>query len=76
MTKQYVIPITEVKVGDKLVADGGFTCIKEGQVVEVKKNATDGLYVDCDYGHHSLEGQLGYTEETYGCYVGFLKEGT
>lgn len=75
MTKQYLIPIAEVKVGDKLVADGGFTCLKEGEVVEVKKDGL-GLYVDCTYFHHYLDGQEGHTPETEGCYVGFLKEGT
>lgn len=37
----------EVKAGDKLVADGGFTCIEEGRVCEVKADAKGELYVDC-----------------------------
>jgi hypothetical protein len=37
----------DIKAGDKLVADGGFTCIEEGRVCDVKSDAGGKLYVDC-----------------------------
>lgn len=49
--------MADVKAGDKLVADGGFTCLREGQVCEVKQDADGLLYVDCDEGTHHLDGQ-------------------
>lgn len=39
--------LSEVKVGDRLIADGGFTCLEEGRVCEVKVDADGDLYVDC-----------------------------
>jgi hypothetical protein len=40
------LKMDDIKVGDKLIADGGFTCIEEGRVCEVKARG-DTLYVDC-----------------------------
>lgn len=37
----YVIPKDELKLGDILIADGGFTCLKEGQECEVKRDEED-----------------------------------
>ncbi len=56
----------DIKPGDKLKADGGFTCIEESRVCEVKADAAGELYVDCcgsdgeesQYGdQHMLSGQ-------------------
>jgi len=66
----YIIPKTEMKLGDRLVADGGFTCLQEGEICEVKQE-DDELYVECEAGKHFLDGQLN-DEDT--AYVGFLKE--
>jgi hypothetical protein len=49
--------LIDLKEGDKLVADGGFTCLNEGQIVEVKKDAAGELYVPCRSGRHALDGQ-------------------
>lgn len=38
---------TNVRVGDKLRADDGFTCIEAGRVCVVKTDAQGELYVDC-----------------------------
>lgn len=38
--------VSDVKVGDKLVADGGFPCIEKGAILEVKSD-DDGLYIEC-----------------------------
>lgn len=46
----------DVRVGDELLADGGFTCISEGVVLMVDSDA-DGLFVVCSEGKHYLEGQ-------------------
>jgi len=67
----FVLPVEQVKIGDILIADGGFTCLQDRQ--ECKVQETDGeLYVACTAGFHFLDGQLNddLTE-----YVGFLKKG-
>lgn len=48
---------TEVKAGTVLIADGGFTCIKEGAELTVQ-DGPSGLFVPCDCGTHSIDGQL------------------
>ena len=48
---------TEVKVGTVLIADGGFTCIKEGAELAAQEDSA-GLFVPCADGHHYLDGQL------------------
>ena len=68
----YLIKVEDLKVGDKVIADGGFTCLDEGQECEVMKYDFDeGFYVKCSRGEHSLIGQLN-DEESY--YVGFKKK--
>lgn len=47
--------LSETKVGDKLVADGGFTCIKAGTVEVFEDDG--GLFVPCKAGNHYLDGQ-------------------
>lgn len=55
-----------VREGDFLRADGGFTCIDEGAVLQVKRGK-EGLFVSCSAGEHYIEGQL-----DDGCeYIGF-----
>jgi hypothetical protein len=41
------LKMEDIKVGDKLKADGGFTCIEEGRVCDVKADDKGNLYVDC-----------------------------
>ena len=59
--------VSEVKEGDSLIADNGFTCIHGEAVVQVFKDR-DGLFVVCDEGKHYLDGQI---KEDY--YLGFVK---
>jgi hypothetical protein len=63
-----------VVAGDKLQCDAGFTCIKPNAIKTVRFNpkqpASDAYYITCDDGRHYLNGQLGYTPETKGAYVG------
>ena len=47
--------LSEVKVGDILVADDGFTCLSANEHCEVKE--ADGLYIYCKQGRHYLDGQ-------------------
>ncbi len=68
-TKLALIPIAEVKAGDKLRADGGFTCLNDGQIVEVKQGHGE-LLVACRHGEHGLDGQINAAGTHY---VGFFK---
>jgi hypothetical protein len=69
--------LSEVKVGDILIADDGFTCIDEGRECVVKADDNGELYVDCcgpedtrsDYDDtHMLDGQ----EDEDGNLIGFI----
>ena len=65
--------VDEVKVGDTLIADGVFNCLKDGEKLRVK---TDGknLYVRCDEGKHYLNVQIDEVNDRL-VYTGFKKEG-
>jgi len=47
----------QVKVGTKLRADDGFTCLRDGDELTVEGD-DKGLFVRCDEGSHYLDGQL------------------
>jgi len=69
MGKQlYLAPIRTAPKGAELIADGGFTCLADGDVCKVRKDE-HGLYVACAEGKHYLDGQLDEDGENY---VGFL----
>lgn len=51
-----ILSFSEVHVGDILIADGGFTCLSEGQRVKIDSDK-DRLFVRCAAGHHYLDGQ-------------------
>jgi len=77
MTQLYVIPIEDVSVGDVLIADGGFTCLEEGEKCKVYEREGR-LGIACTGGFHFLDGQednflIGHGDATH--YVGFLKAG-
>lgn len=62
----------DVKTGDWLQADGGFTCMREGtvhRVVNVQFGNKTGLALVCHDGHHFLDGQ----EDNQGYLVGLTK---
>lgn len=44
---------SELKLGDKLVAEGGMPCIAKGAMLEVKRR-DDEFYVDCAMSPHWL----------------------
>jgi hypothetical protein len=61
MTK---IKLSDLKAGDTIIADGGFTCMEAGpKKVHI---AHDGLYIICDEGRHYLVGQLDGDETLVG----------
>lgn len=66
-------PQKNVKAGDDLITDDGFTCLPAGKVRRVHED-DGGLYIKCKEGHHYLDGQDGYSADL-GCdvYVGLLK---
>lgn len=60
--------LSELKAGDRLVADGGFDCLEDGQLVVVKATAAGGLFVICAEGEHYLDGQADDGEHLVGLY--------
>lgn len=62
------VKIEDVKIGTKLIADGGFTCIPKGAELVVSADADGELQVPCndEGGWHALSGQL-----EKGVYIGF-----
>lgn len=61
-----------LKVGDVLQADDGFTCLEEGaKVVVAYSREDDGFYVPCSCGRHYLMGQVDDTRS--GEVVGLTK---
>lgn len=50
--------VAAVGAGDVLVADGGFTCLREGQRVTVECDAHGLKRVRCADGWHDLAGQV------------------
>ena len=67
------VPVSRVKVGTKLIADGGFDCLKKGEIVTVEMNEKGELYVPCKDGHHLLDGQGCPDEGDIEYYTGFLE---
>ena len=45
----------DLKPGDTVILDGGFTCHPPGPVTV--KEGTEGLYFDCASGQHFIDGQ-------------------
>lgn len=53
------LKLADVKVGDVLICDGGFTCVPAGAVVGIFRSSGDGiLSFACSEGDHGLNGQL------------------
>ena len=65
-----MMKLSDLKAGDRIIADEGFTCLPVGP--HVVKDYNGELYVDCSCGKHMLDGQLDFTDcETI---IGFSKE--
>jgi hypothetical protein len=52
------VKLRDVRPGDKLIADHGFTCIRTGALVDVAADDKGALYVPCKRGRHYLDGQV------------------
>jgi len=50
--------LSQLKVGDKVQVDDGFTCLKPNSIKTVRVANGQGLHICCKAGHHMLEGQL------------------
>lgn len=50
----------DVKPGDILVVDGGFTCMKAGEHKKVYRRHDGDLFVLCEEGSHCLDGQVDF----------------
>jgi len=48
----------DIKVGNVIIADGGFTCLADGQTCVVRIDRDGDLYVTCQDGCHYLDGQV------------------
>lgn len=68
----YQVDCYKVKTGSVLIADGGFSCLHEGQKCLVKEDEENNLYIDCDDGDHYLD----YEQDPWGDYIyrGFILE--
>lgn len=51
------VKLTEIRAGDILVADAGFTCMSAGEKL-VQADRYGELYISCSSGRHYLNGQL------------------
>jgi hypothetical protein len=58
--------VHEVEVGTILVADGGFTCLRDGERRTVVTDANGDLAIACDAGFHTIDGQLDDGDEYIG----------
>lgn len=59
--------LSELKVGDKVELDEGFTCHAAG-IVTLQADAEGKLYFDCEEGGHDLDGQADDGEHCIGVY--------
>lgn len=59
--------LSELKVGDTIELDGGFTCRQAGRAT-VKARPDGALYFDCTDGGHALHGQADDGENLVGIY--------
>lgn len=65
--------LSEIKLGDVVVADDGFTCIQANARLTVEVDPRGNLFVSCDQGRHFLDGQIDDDGETL---VGLTKAPT
>jgi len=55
------VKLSELKVGDSLIADEGFSCLLNGECVTVEKDLVN-LFVRCSDGKHFLDGQVSFED--------------
>jgi len=67
----YVLKFADIKTGDILIPDAGFTCMSAGSEKTVLKDTDGSLYVTCEEGSHLLCGQISSHDPSL--IVGFIK---
>lgn len=60
--------LSELREGDRVEADSGFTCIPAGKVLIVEKGENGALCIPCNYGRHLLHTQADDGEHLIGIY--------
>ncbi len=58
-TQQKAVRLSDLKPGDRIEIDDGFTCADAG-TVDVCADTNGELYFACEDGRHYLEGQLDF----------------
>jgi len=58
--------LSEVKVGDRLIVDAYFTCMRNKQIGIVFLTEEGKLAIPCDSGYHLLDGQADESGELIG----------
>jgi hypothetical protein len=66
MEAQMSVKVEQVKPGTVLKADAGFDCLSVDELVVVNED-NEGLWIRCDHGYHTLDGQI---DTRLGVYVG------
>ena len=59
--------LSKLKAGDALIANGGFTCMRDGSE-RVVEDEGEYLFVRCAKGKHALDGQADDGEHLIGLY--------
>lgn len=63
------LKISEAKPGQKIICDGGFTCMDPFETTRLARDlTTGGLYFICADGYHYLSGQADDDEHCVGLY--------
>lgn len=52
-----MVKLTDIKPGDFVTVDGGFTCMTEGKEYEVFEDADGDLFIECTKDGHWLDSQ-------------------
>lgn len=61
------LKLRDIKPGDRLVADAGFSCLRAGESYAVRSaDNASGLFINCDHGRHYLDGQRNDAGEIVG----------
>lgn len=60
--------LSGLKVGDKVLVDDGFTCMKPWSRHRVQKGPSGDLFIPCRHGQHYLDGQLKGKDSLVGVY--------
>lgn len=63
-TGRHYAKLNDLKPGDRVQVDDGFTCIPLWSEKEVRADQSGDLWIKCRRGQHYLDGQLDYNGDT------------